>query len=59
MTLRDWFAGQMLPAVYASELETTNLMIGNDVAMRYHQLKMAREAYCLADAMLKERMCKP
>ena len=45
MTLRDYFAGQVLPIIYAGDMR--RLETG------------AREAYEMADAMLKAREAKP
>lgn len=50
MTLRDWFAGQTIPALFTSNV--TGILAGIkpiDVAT------MASDAYNLADAMLAER----
>jgi hypothetical protein len=44
MTLRDYFAGQVLPSIYAASVT---------VPMTYKQI--SEEAYKMADAMLKER----
>lgn len=48
-TLRDWFAGQALPAVIAS--------CANDTEARGmgHTVYFAKTAYALADALLSER----
>jgi len=54
MTLRDWFAGQALPAIISatSAGQHQPLMPGNGVTLIQ---AMARDAYDLADAMLAER----
>lgn len=46
MTLRDWFAGQALPAVIAAAVEQAGW---------YTDESVASNAYALANAMLKER----
>ncbi|HEY0124996.1 MAG TPA: hypothetical protein VGC14_25180 [Rhizobium sp.] len=56
MTLRDWFAGQTLAGIYASQWFA-------DHAREYHQLKTigdaqigaAKMAYASADAMIAAR----
>ena len=45
MTLRDWFAGQALAGLYASETDDTE----------YEAAYAARRSYVIADAMLAER----
>lgn len=48
MSLRDWFAGQSLTGLAASDPDTFNHVV--DAASSY-----AKTAYVLADAMLAER----
>lgn len=61
MTLRDWFAGQALPALEKTELSiamAAHLLGIDDASYRseIHWPKvMAKLAYGLADAMLAER----
>lgn len=43
MTLRDYFAGQALTGVLASDIRVT------------HEMDIAKDAYLLADAMLQVR----
>ncbi len=50
MTLRDWFAGQALPALFSSGIE---LMKAGGSATS--PASIARDCYRLADAMLDER----
>lgn len=47
MSLRDWFAGQVLPAVAAQ--------MWTDVVSGHPAHQAAATAYAIADAMLKER----
>jgi hypothetical protein len=49
MALRDWFAGQALAGLVTSNVR--DCMTGNQAAERY-----AEDAYCIADAMLAERV---
>jgi hypothetical protein len=46
MTLRDWFAGQAMVAIASSDLREPG---------KYDGAIFARNAYEIADAMLKER----
>lgn len=57
MTLRDWFAGQVLPAIYtdAEHEQTWRRTDGNDS----FAVMTARVAYQMADAMLAERAKEP
>jgi len=52
MTLRDWFAGQAFPAIYADLCEIS--MAANDRMLRAAKLSLAA-----ADAMLAAREVKP
>ena len=47
-SLRDFFAGKVIPALLADYLEA-----GQD--LHTHATTMSREAYVIADAMLKAR----
>jgi len=51
MTLRDWFAGQVIPAVIAATSAGQHQLIGVGTV---HDM-IAQDAYRLADAMLAER----
>lgn len=51
MSLRDWFAGQALPAVIAAYVEANGRCIGSD----HIHGNCAGHAYRAADAMLAER----
>jgi hypothetical protein len=52
MTLRDWFAGQIIGTIYR-ELEKCNRNIPANEA--YTITEMAGEAYRVANAMMEER----
>lgn len=52
MTLRDYFAAKVLPAVYAEYCESTR---GGDPVDRGWRDDVAMGAYKLADAMLEAR----
>lgn len=59
MTLRDWFAGQAMVAIFSCE---ANPMVGTSVepfASGKHDARLAEVAYKLADAMLTEREKQP
>jgi hypothetical protein len=49
MTLRDWFAGQALPSLIASAMNT------KDSAWPVTVTEIAEKSYQFADAMLAER----
>lgn len=56
MTLRDWFAGQALPAIYATDDVIVSLGEGGRRTTRdATATDIARFAYQLADAMLAAR----
>lgn len=57
MTLRDYFAGQALPAVISATSAGTHQpgLSNPDIAGRPIEDRIAYDAYRLADAMLKER----
>ena len=54
MTLRDYFAGKVLPSVYSSAVDDaangSGLLENPD-----WRILLALEAYCMADAMLRAR----
>jgi len=50
MTLRDWFAGQVAPTVYA------DIAAATDCDCEFDYEAMARDAYAVADALMKERI---
>ena len=50
MTKREWFAGQALPAVYESCVETRSSKEGETWCQM-----VARESYEMADAMIADR----
>ena len=59
MTLRDWFAGQVVGVVASSVRSLVVVPQGDGTAEivddeRWHQ-KVANESYLLADAMIAER----
>jgi len=56
MTLRDWFAGQALTGGLSSEDESTGCVYTTTSDYTREEIA-AREAYKMADAMIKER-CK-
>jgi hypothetical protein len=58
MSLRDWFAGQVMPVVIAatSAGQHSPEFRHDDISA---VLPMARDAYALADAMLTAREAKP
>ena len=51
MSLRDYFAGQALPAVIAAYIEANGVCIGTD----HVKYNCAAHAHQFADAMLAER----
>ena len=57
MTLRDWFAGQIIPAIVAATSAGQHSPIrgGGEQGNEAIEKAMARDAYSLADAMLAER----
>ena len=60
MTLRDWFAGQALPAVYATDdVIVTRGEGGRRESRDATSADVARIAYELADAMLSARDKNP
>ncbi len=55
MSLRDWFAGQSIPAVLDTYSEwQLKVWFGQRAALTREEIR-ARAAYALADAMLAER----
>ena len=54
MTLRDWFAGQALTGGLSSEDESTGCVYMTTSDYTREEIA-AREAYKMADAMIKER----
>lgn len=56
MTLRDWFAGQVLPSVVAAtSAEQHHPDVPDNPTRADIMLAMAKDAYALADAMLAAR----
>lgn len=55
MSLRDWFAGQALPAVVADSLAFNLRMIESGKEPVLNEFDVAKQAYAYADAMLKAR----
>ena len=57
MTLRDYFAGQVLPAIVSVTSAGTHQpgLSNPDIAGRPIEDRIAYDTYRLADAMLKER----
>jgi len=57
MTLRDWFAGQAIQAVFAKNWE----MFLDNTFQSPEEVphEVARDAYAIADAMLAAREVKP
>jgi hypothetical protein len=57
MSLRDWFAGQLISPIYERIKGTTIYSIGNpkERIVVANAQAAAREAYQVADAMLAER----
>lgn len=59
MTLRDWFAGQVLTAVAGAILTNTAAIDGFDSLAREKSISVQRAqvllCYAMADAMLAER----
>lgn len=51
MTLRDWFAGQIVAGMFAANNHRDVASVGRDVANQ----AIAHGAYLMADAMLQER----
>lgn len=64
MSQRDWFAGKAIPAVTAVyfdngfSAETLKSWFGDRIGIRNEEI-IARAAYEVADAMLKERESQP
>jgi len=57
MSLRDWFAGQALPAVIDATSAGQHQPLGsNEIGL---EAAMARDAYKLADAMIAARKVRP
>ena len=57
MTLRDWFAGQALPAIiaeYHTDLRSDGMNVQLTIGC-YESIEIAHEAYAMADAMLAAR----
>lgn len=57
ITLRDWFAGQVLQGMLSETLVDPNLPTLNDVKVSFGQFYV-RRAYSWADIMLAERESK-
>jgi len=58
MTLRDWYAGQVIPCVYATAMREAEQ--GSGLLQDEHwRTGLAADAYALADAMLAAREVKP
>jgi hypothetical protein len=58
MTLRDWFAGQVIPSVYTTAMREAEQ--GSGLFQDEHwRIGLAADAYALADAMLAAREVKP
>ncbi|MBO9380417.1 hypothetical protein GG804_27005 [Sphingomonas histidinilytica] len=55
MTLRDWFAGQALPAIITATSAGQHMPGNGFNDERSIQERMAADAYKIADAMLAER----
>jgi hypothetical protein len=56
MSLRDWLAGQALPAIiaeYHTDLRSDGMSI--QLTADDHSIEIAHEAYAMADAMLAAR----
>lgn len=51
MSLRDWFAGKALPAVYAAHMPNVHISHGVPDALTL----VADVSYAMADAMIKAR----
>jgi hypothetical protein len=56
MTLRDWFAGKVLPAAAADAEDFNDLMRKSGVETRLTCENVAAISYAYADAMLAERL---
>jgi hypothetical protein len=59
MSLRDWFAGQALPAVIAATAAGQHRPVPNTGDKAGLDAAIARDAYALADAMIEARKVKP
>jgi hypothetical protein len=55
MSLRDWFAGQVLPAIVAATSAGSHHPMAHQRGVKTLVQAMAVDAYDLADAMLAER----
>lgn len=54
MSLRDWFAGQALAGITSPERRGDGGALSSN-----HTTNIAKEAYALADAMMKAREAQP
>ncbi len=56
MTLRDWFAGQVLAGIYASKYFAEHAHHSASDKMNCTDTGSARRAYAVADAMMRARI---